>query len=72
MEFDTVEAICNAVSLGMGISLLPTNVVIDKRNISMIQEREIDALDIHMVTLYNQQIKEVYQFQNLVKSQVID
>lgn len=72
VEFDTVEAICNAVSLGMGISLLPTNVVIDKRNISMIQEREIDALDIHMVTLYNQQIKEVYQFQNLVKSQVID
>lgn len=72
VEFDTVEAICNAVSLGMGISLLPTNVVIDKRNIRMIQEREIGALDIHMVTLYNQQNKEVYQFQNLVKSQGIN
>lgn len=68
VEFDTVEAICNAVSLGMGISLLPTNVAVGKEQISLFQVQEIDVLDIHMVTLCNQQNSEVYQFQNIIKS----
>lgn len=69
VEFDTVEAICNAVSLGMGISLLPTNVAVGKeQQISLFQVQEIDVLDIHMVTLCNQQNSEVYQFQNIIKS----
>ena len=68
VEFDTVEAICNAVSLNMGISLLPTNVVIEKTQISLFQIKEIDALNIHMVTLGSQQNREVYQFQNIVNA----
>lgn len=68
VEFDTVEAICNAVSLNMGISLLPTNVVIEKKQISLFQIKEIDALNIHMVTLGSQQNREVYQFQNIVNA----
>lgn len=68
VEFDTVEAICNAVSLNMGISLLPTNVVIEKKKISLFQIKEIDALNIHMVTLASQQNREVYQFQNIVNA----
>ena len=63
VEFDTVEAICNAVSLNMGISLLPTNVVVDKMQISVFPIKEIGTLNIHMVTLGNQQIREVYQLQ---------
>lgn len=68
VEFDTVEAICNAVSLNMGISLLPTNVVSGKSQINLFQIKEIDALNIHMVTLENQQNKEVYQFQKIVRA----
>ena len=68
VEFDTVESICNAVSLNMGISLLPTNVVIERKQISLFQIKEIDALNIHMVTLGSQQNREVYQFQNIVNA----
>ena len=70
VEFDTVEAICNAVSLNMGISLLPTNVVVDKMQISVFPIKEIGTLNIHMVTLGNQQIREVYQLQNIVNSYI--
>lgn len=68
IEFDTVEGICKAVSLGMGISLLPTNIVCDKEKISILQVKEISALDIHMVTLSNQQNKEVYQFRDMLNT----
>ena len=70
VEFDTVEAICNAVSLNMGISLLPTNVVVDKMQISVFPIEEIGTLNIHMVTLGNQQIREVYQLQKVVNSYI--
>lgn len=68
VEFDTVEAIYNGVSLNMGISLLPTNVVRGKEKINIFQVKEIEPLHIHMVTFRNQQSKEVYQFLNIIAS----
>lgn len=68
IEFDTAEAIINAVSLGMGISLLPTSLIAGKDNLCAYQIPEIKCLDLHMVTLCGQQIRQVYQFRDIVAS----
>lgn len=72
IEFDTAEAICKAVSLGMGISLLPTILVSEKTGISSFEIEEISALNIHMLTLCAQQNREVHHFHDVLKELTIN
>lgn len=68
IEFDTAEAIMNAVSLGMGISLLPSSLIAGKNNLTAFQIPEIKDFDLHMVTLGGQQNKQVFQFRDITAS----
>lgn len=66
VEFDTVEAITNAVALGAGISLLPSIIASGNGKVCAFQPPEIGSLTIHMVASCNQQKKEVCQFMDMV------
>lgn len=70
IEFDTAEAIINAVSLGMGISLLPTTLIAGKDNIIAYQLPEINGINLHMVTLSVEQNRQVYQFRDIAASKM--
>lgn len=70
IEFDTAEAIINAVSLGMGISLLPTTLIARKDNIIAYQLPEINGINLHMVTLSVEQNRQVYQFRDIAASKM--
>lgn len=51
IQFDTVESIVKAVSLGIGISLLPISVLTDSdvRNLQIIQTDDIDEVSIQLL-----------------------
>ncbi|WP_394925498.1 LysR family transcriptional regulator [uncultured Robinsoniella sp.] len=68
IEFDTAEAIINAVSLGMGISLLPTSLIAGKDNLTTYQIPEIKSMDLHMVTNCAEQSRQVSQFRDITAS----
>lgn len=68
IEFDTAEAIINAVSLGMGISLLPTSLIAGKDNLTPYQIPEIKSMYLHMATNCAEQSRQVSQFRDIAAS----
>ena len=68
IEFDTVEAIIHAVSLDMGISLLPYSIVSNRKDIAIIKIRDIKSININMVIFDNRKSKNVYDFLEIINN----
>ena len=68
IEFDTLEAIIHSVSLGMGMSLLPTYLVTNQAGIESFCLEGINKMNVHLITSQNQQSKQVYQFAEIVET----
>lgn len=68
IELDTVEAMIQSVSSGMGISLLPACLIEGRAGIAAFQMEGIDQLPLVLVTLPGQQSNQVCLFADLVKS----
>lgn len=67
IEFDTVEAIINAVSLGAGISLLPHNTLLNEQNINKFYLKELQTTSIKMWISQKSSLSKFIDLISLVK-----
>ena len=70
IQFDTVESIIKAVSLGIGISLLPISVLTDSdtKNFQILQADDIDEVSIQLLISKNSENPYLTQFVDTVKT----
>lgn len=70
IQFDTVESIVQAVSLGIGISLLPISVLTDSdaRNVQILQTDDIDEVSIQLLIPKDSGNPYLTQFVDTVKA----
>lgn len=70
IQFDTVESIIQAVSLGIGISLLPTNVLPDTEahNLQIFRPDDVGEVNIQLLIPKNSENPCLIQFVDIVKS----
>lgn len=73
IQFDTVESIIEAVSLGIGISLLPISVLpnTDNRNFQILHPDDIGEVSIQLLIPKNSENPYLTQFVDTVKSYFI-
>lgn len=53
IQYDTVEGIIKAVSLGMGISVLPQNVLLETSGVQILPAKDIGNLNFQLLTSKN-------------------
>ena len=68
IEYDTLEGIIKAVSLGIGISLLPVSVLPDSHDFQLFQSNDIIDVNIQLVTPIDSENPYLIQFIDIVKS----
>lgn len=73
IQFDTVESIIEAVSLGIGISLLPISVLpdTDTRNFQIFQPDDVGEVSIQLLIPKNSEHPYLTQFIDIVKAHSI-
>ena len=70
IELDTVEAILNAVSMGMGISLIPKYVVQNRYDMNRFYVQELQTTAIHMWIRKNECSYEYDILKNIIEQQL--
>ena len=68
IEYDTLSGLITAVSLGIGISLLPTSVLSSNNNLKTFKINDLDSVDIKLVTLKDYEKPYLKQFINIIKA----
>ena len=69
IEFDTVEGILHAVSLGMGISLLPKRTLSNNTQINQFYIEELQTVSIKMWVSKNKSLsQEILELKSIIKS----
>ena len=68
IQYDTVEGIIKAVSLGMGISLLPQNVLPEASGIQIYPAEDIGRLTVQLVTSKNLNNPTVNSFIDIIQN----
>lgn len=68
IEFDTLDAIINSVSLGLGISLLPYFVVSGRKDISIFEIQDFEMLHMDMVVCTHRRSKNVLDLKEVIES----
>lgn len=73
IQFDTVESIIKAVSLGIGIAVLPVGVLsdADTRNLQTLQPDDLGDASIHLLVLKSSGNPYVKQFVDTVKKDTV-
>ncbi|ADL02918.1 LysR family transcriptional regulator [Lacrimispora saccharolytica] len=68
IQYDTVEGIIKAVSLGMGISLLPQNVLPEASGIQTFPAKDIGSLNVQLLTSKNLNNPTVNSFIDMIQN----